>query len=159
MKGTLADIKEKLSQKEVDEDPTALDQFMTRFGLQMCAVSLESSSSIGEHLPTCIPKQLSAFFQVSSLVSYSGELVHLSTTCVTSSSSFSQLSIGTSFPYSQIPNPLAPIVTAKFSLHSDIRSTSPTDHPSLLSHNDHSIKVLKGHPRHTPGKALCSRIS
>jgi ATP-binding cassette subfamily G (WHITE) protein 2 (PDR) len=38
VKATLADLKEKLSQKEVDEDPTALDQFAAPFGLQLWAV-------------------------------------------------------------------------------------------------------------------------
>ena len=38
VKATLADLKEKLSQKEIDEDPTALDQFAAPFKLQMLAV-------------------------------------------------------------------------------------------------------------------------
>ena len=38
VKATLADMKEKLSRKEVDEDPTALDHFAAPFGLQMMAV-------------------------------------------------------------------------------------------------------------------------
>jgi ATP-binding cassette subfamily G (WHITE) protein 2 (PDR) len=38
VKATLADMKEKLSQKTIDEDPTALDQFAAPFGLQMWAV-------------------------------------------------------------------------------------------------------------------------
>jgi ATP-binding cassette subfamily G (WHITE) protein 2 (PDR) len=38
VKATLADMKEKLSQKEVDEDPTALDQFAAPFGLQLWTV-------------------------------------------------------------------------------------------------------------------------
>ena len=38
VKSTLADMKAKLSQKEIEEDPTALDQFAAPFGLQLWTV-------------------------------------------------------------------------------------------------------------------------
>lgn len=38
VKATLAEMKENLSQKEVDEDPTALDQFAAPLGLQLWVV-------------------------------------------------------------------------------------------------------------------------
>jgi hypothetical protein len=38
VKATLADMKEKLCQKEIEEDPTALDQFAAPFGIQLWTV-------------------------------------------------------------------------------------------------------------------------